>query len=150
MQDIWESLQHLGLELPPAPSPVANYIPARKKGNLIYVSGQLPFKDGQLLAKGSASNDQIDELRSAAAQCFLNALAAAASVVPLEMVKGVVRIGGFVAADASFTEHAEVINGASSLAVALFGDKGRHARAAVGVSSLPLGASVEVEVLFSI
>lgn len=148
--DIWEQLEQLGLELPPVPSPVANYVPAKMVNGIIYVSGQLPFKDGTLLLKGKVTESQLDEARQAAAQCFLNAMAAASTVVPIETIKSVIRIGGFVFCDEEFREHSAVINGASSLAVALFGEGGRHARCAIGCSSLPLGSSVEVEVIFGV
>ena len=140
------SLDRLGLELPPVPKPVASYIPARKIGNLIYVSGQLPMKDGKLMCTGPVpSKVSVEEAQAAARQCVLNGIAAAMSV---GQVRGVVRVGAFVQSDDGFDGQPKVANGASDLLMELLGDDGRHARAAVGTNALPLNASVEVEFLF--
>ena len=140
------SLERLGLELPPVPKPVASYIPARKVGSLIYVSGQLPMKDGKLMCTGPVpSQVSLEEAQAAARQCVLNGIAAGMSVAQL---RGVVRVGVFVQSDDGFSEQPKVANGASDLLMELFGDDGRHARAAVGTNALPLNASVEVEFLF--
>jgi enamine deaminase RidA (YjgF/YER057c/UK114 family) len=147
----YEYLQNNQIELPIAPKAVANYIPAKKEGNLIYVSGQLPFAQGKLLSPGLVGESvSVEQATSAAKQCFLNALAAAVAVVksPQE-ITGVLRIGGFVQAGTGFAAHPQVINGASDYAVELFGESGRHVRAAVGCSSLPLDSCVEVEVIFT-
>lgn len=149
MSHVSERLKELGLILPPAPAPVAAYIPAKRAGSLLFVSGQLPLKDGKLLLTGAlASEDQAAPARQAMEQCFLNALAAACSVVTLDDILGVARLGAFVASTPDFTWQHVVANGASELALKLFGDEGRHSRSAVGVPSLPLGASVELEVQF--
>ena len=148
---MWHTkLLQAGIELPKAPKSVANYIPARLEGGLIYVSGQLPFAQGKLINPGFVGKDvSVEQAQIAAKQCFLNALAAALAVVlEPQNITGVLRIGGFVQAGQGFTEHPMVINGASDFAVELFGELGRHVRAAVGCSSLPMNACVEVEVIF--
>ena len=141
-----DALARLGLQLPPGPKPVASYIPAKKAGNLIYVSGQLPMKDGKLMVTGPVPGKvSIEDAQAAARQCVLNGIAAAMSVGE---VRGVVRVGAFVQSDDGFDGQPKVANGASDLLLELFGDNGRHARAAVGTNALPLDASVEVEFIF--
>jgi enamine deaminase RidA (YjgF/YER057c/UK114 family) len=143
-------LAELGLVLPTAPKPVAAYIPAVRTGNLVFISGQLPFKDGQLLAVGPVpASVTIEQAQAAARQCVLNALAVLADQIggSLDRVQRIVRLGVFVCSSAGFTEQPKVANGASELLQQLFGENGRHARAAVGSIALPLGASVEVEML---
>ena len=140
------SLERLGLTLPPVSKPVASYIPAKKTGSLIYVSGQLPMKDGKLMCTGPApSQVSLEDAQAAARQCVLNGIAAAMSV---GQVRGVVRVGVFVQSDDGFSEQPKVANGASDLLMELLGDDGRHARAAVGTNALPLNATVEVEFVF--
>ena len=139
-------LDRLGLTLPPTPRPVASYVPAKKVGNLIYVSGQLPTKDGTLTASGPVpSKVSVEDAAEACRMCVLNGLAAASSVGE---PSGVVRVGVFVQNDDGFDAQPKVANGASDLLLELFGDTGRHVRAAVGVNALPLNASVEVEFVF--
>ncbi len=147
---IVERLTELGLELPELAKPVAAYIPAVVTGNLVFVSGQLPFSGGQLPATGKVGTEvSADDAKSYARQCVLNGLAAAHSVIgSLDRITRVVRVTGFVASDPSFTGHPGVINGASELLGEIFGDAGRHARSAVGVSALPLDAPVEIEFIF--
>lgn len=142
-------LATLGLSIPAVPGPFGAYLPARQIGNLVYVAGQLPMKSGQLLATGQVpSKCSIDQAKSAARQCVINALAAAATVVPLDRLIGVLRVGAFVSSDGSFTAQPQVANGASEFLIELFGDAGKHVRAAVGVNTLPLDASVEIEFIF--
>ena len=142
----------LGLSLPPAPKPVAAYIPFVRTGNLVYVSGQLPFQDGKLIATGSVpSATSIEAASAAARQAVLNGLAVLADAAGgLDRVRKIVRVGVFVCSDAGFTEQPKVANGASELLQQIFGEAGRHARAAVGNIALPLGARVEVELLAEI
>ncbi|MCB1173798.1 MAG: RidA family protein [Leptospiraceae bacterium] len=148
---IIDRLQELGMELPQLNPPLAAYVPAKRDANLIFVSGQLPLKDGRLVATGILElESQVPAGQAAMRQCFLNGLAAAATQVDLEQIEGLVRLGAFVAAGPQFHWHHLVANGASEAALAVWGDAGRHARAAVGVSSLPLNASVELELLFKI
>lgn len=136
-----------GLVLPTAPKPVAAYIPFRRSGNLLIVSGQIPFRDGKLIATGTVpSQVSIEVAQQCALQCCLNGLAVIKSAAgSLGAVKQFLRLGVFVACDAGFTDQPKVANAASELLVELFGDDGRHARAAVGAPSLPLGAPVEIE-----
>lgn len=143
-------LSDLGIELPDVAAPVAAYVPAVVHGDLVYTSGQLPFAAGELPALGKVGADVTPEdAQDYARTCALNALAAAAAAVGgVEKIGGVLRVGGFVASDPSFTGQPGVINGASEILGEIFGDTGAHARAAVGVSVLPLDSPVEVEVTF--
>lgn len=145
-------LAELGLELPAVVPPLAAYVPAARSGSLVYTAGQLPLVDGELLAAGVVGAE-VDEQTAAecARRCALNALAAvAAEVGDLDRVRRVVKVVGFVAATPDFTGHPRVVNGASELLGEIFGDAGRHARSAVGVASLPLGAPVEVEMVVEV
>ncbi len=146
-------LSSLGLALPNAATPVANYLPFVRHGRLLTISGQLPLVDGHLLAIGRLGETvPVEAGVEAARACFLGVLAQAAACLDgdLERIERVVRLGGFIAASADFTRHAEIMNGASDLAVAVLGDRGRHARSTVGVASLPLGAPVEIEATLAI
>ena len=146
-------LQAMGLALPAAPKPIAVYVPAVRTGNYIFISGQLPFKDGKLLATGPVpSNATLEQAQGAARQCALNCLAILDDQLGGDWNRfvRVVRVGAFVNSDASFTDQPKVANGASELLGQILGEAGRHARAAVGVNTLPLGASVEVEMLVEV
>jgi enamine deaminase RidA (YjgF/YER057c/UK114 family) len=149
MANPMQRLVELGIALPTAPKPVAAYVPAVRSGNLLYVSGQLPMRDGKLLAVGPVPSAVGMELAvEAARQCGVNILAVAhAELGGLDRVVRVVRLGVFVASEGSFTEQPKVANGASELMQAVFGEAGRHTRAAVGTNVLPLGASVEVDAI---
>ncbi len=143
-------IAELGLALPPAPKPVASYVPFVRSGTPVFVSGQLPFKDGVLLAIGPVpSANSIDAATSAARQCVINGLAVLADALggDLDRVVRIVRLGVFVCSDAGFGEQPKVANGASELLQQVFGEAGRHARAAVGSIALPLQATVEVELV---
>ncbi len=144
-----DALAALGLTLPPAPKPVAAYVPFSRVGDLVFVSGQLPMRDGALIATGPVPSSTTPEAAKAAAQqCALNALAVAADAAGgLDRIAQVVRLGVFVQSDPAFTGQPAVANGASELMLSVFGEAGRHARAAVGSVALPLGATVEVEVI---
>jgi enamine deaminase RidA (YjgF/YER057c/UK114 family) len=146
-------LQELGLVVPAAAPPLASYVPWVISGKLLIISGQLPLSEGRLICTGKLGEAvAVPEGQAAAAQCFLNALAHADAACggDLDRIARVVRLGGFVACVPAFTQHPAVVNGASDLAVAIFGEAGRHARAAVGVPSLPLDAAVELEVMFEL
>ena len=146
-------LKELGIALPRPMPPIANYVPYVITGDLVVVSGQVPAVDGKIEITGRVSvNVTLDEGKAAARQCFVNVLAhlKAACGGDLDRVMQVVRLGGFVAAPPEFTQHALVMNGASDLAVAVFGEAGRHARTTIGVPSLPADAAVEVEGMFRI
>ncbi|MFN3604776.1 MAG: RidA family protein [Leptonema sp. (in: bacteria)] len=145
------ALKELKIQLPEAPKPLASYIPSKIEGNLLFISGQLPLKDGKLLSIGPLQNEKdIERGRIAMEQCFLNSLSAASSLIDIDKIKGVLKLTAFVASEESFTYQHLVANGASDLAYKLFGETGKHTRSAIGVTSLPLNASVELEVIFTI
>lgn len=146
-------LAELGITLPRPMPPIANYVPYAVTGDIVVVSGQVPAVDGRIAVTGKVGNGlSIDQGREAARLCFINVLVhlKAACGGDLDRVKRVVRLGGFVASPAEFTQHALVMNGASDLAVAVFGEAGRHARTTIGVPALPADAAVEVEGMFEI
>ena len=149
---IEERLRTLSIELPPAPKPVGAYVPALRSGNLVFTSGQLPVKAGQMLALGKVpAAVSLEHAQQAARQAALNALAAIQSVVgSLDAVQRVVRVNVFVNSSAGFIEQAKVANGASELLVAIFGDAGRHTRCAIGAAELPLNAAVEVDLVVEV
>ena len=144
-------LAELGHELPTVVPPVASYVPAVQSGQHVYVSGQLPMAEGKLLATGKVgAGVSADQAKDLARRCALNALAAIDALVGLENVVKVVKLTGFVASAPGFTGQPGVINGASDLFAAVFGEAGQHARSAVGVAELPLDAPVEVEVIVEV
>ena len=146
-----ERLAELGITLPAVTPPLAAYVPAVQTGNHVYVSGQVPRADGELLAVGKVGAEVSPEsAKDLAAQCALNGLAAIDALVGLDRVVQVVKVVGFVASAEGFTGQPAVINGASELLGAVFGEAGRHARSAVGVAELPLGVPVEVEMIVEI
>ncbi len=149
--DITARLAALGLSLPPVPKPQGAYVPAVRSGNLVFVAGQLPIREGKLTCAGKVGGEVgLDAARDAARLCFLNALAALAYTADPSKVTRVVRLGGFVQSAEGFIDQPLVLNGASELAKEIFGTAGTHARAAVGVSALPLNASVELETVFEV
>ncbi len=138
--NLQERLAGLGLTLPPAPKAVAAYLPAIQAGDMVFVSGQLPMEDGQLTVTGPVpSSTPLDAAQNAARRCVLNALAAVDPLIDHDWSRlvRVVRVGVFVASDPTFTDQHLIANGASELLVEIFGEQGRHARAAVGVPCLP-------------
>ena len=148
-------LAELGIDLPSVVPPVAAYIPANVHGDLVYTSGQLPMVSGALPATGKVGDGHglvpASDAKAYARQSALNAIAAAAAVVGgADRLTGVVKVTGFVASVLEFTGQPGVINGASEVLGEIFGDAGRHARSAVGVSALPLDSPVEVEVTFAL
>ncbi len=144
-------LQELGIALPQLSPPLASYVPAKREGNIIYVSGQLPLRGGELMLAGPMTKDrELEPAQAAMAQCFLNGLAAAGGVAKLDDIGGVLKLGAFVASAPDFFEHHKIANGASDMAQQIFGDAGKHARFAVGVAALPLGATVELEIQFTL
>ena len=139
-------LAELGVRLPPVAAPVAAYVPAIRSGQLVFTSGQLPFVDGGLRRTGKVGGSvDAEDAAHDAKLCALNALAAIDELVGLDEVARVVRVVGYVASAEGFTGQPRVVNGASELLGRVFGDAGRHARSAIGVAELPLGAPVEVE-----
>ena len=151
-QDPEARLRELGFTLPEVAKPVAAYVPAVRTGDLVFISGQIPIREGSLLAQGRVPNEvSMEQARECAVQCTLNALAALkADAGSLDRVARVVRLGCFVACEPGFHEQPKVANGASELLQAIFGERGRHARAAVGSVDLPLGVPVEIEFLFEL
>ena len=148
-----QNLAGLGITLPDAPAPAANYVPFVIVGDMVYVSGQVPFICGGLQVTGIVGDDvTVEQAAQEARICAINLLAQvkAACGGDLSRVKQVVKIGGFVACVSGFTQQPEVMNGASNLMVEVFGDAGRHARFAVGTNALPRGTCVEVEGVFQI
>lgn len=145
-----EKLASLNITLQAPAGPFGAYVPAKRAGNLIFVAGQLPMKDGKLLAVGQVpSRCGIDPAKSAARQCVINALSAIKAIEGrIDHLTGVVRVGVYVSSDTTFTQQPQVANGASELLLELFGDRGKHVRAAVGVNTLPLDSAVEVEFVF--
>lgn len=153
MSRIETRLRDLGITLPTPMAPVANYVPFVVTGDLVVISGQIPARDGKVAYTGKLGADVSVEIGTQAAQlCFINVLAQLklACDGDLDRVRQVVRLGGFISCRPEFTQHAQVMNGASDMAVAVFDDSGRHARSTIGVPSLPLDAAVEVEGMFRI
>ncbi len=151
-ETIEKRLGDLGIALPAAAAPAANYVPYAHTGNLLFTAGQLPLKDGKLQATGIVGRDlDTAAAREGAKFCAINILAQAkAALGDLEKIVRLVKITVFVASAPDFTEQHLVANGASDLLAAVLGDKGKHARSAVGTASLPLNAAVEIESIFEV
>lgn len=151
MSKIEARLAELGLTLPEAAAPVAAYVPVVEAGGLAHVSGQLPFVGGKLVTGRLGEDVSLEAGAEAAQACGLMILAQLkAALGSLDRVERIVKLGGFVNSTGAFTDQPKVINGASELMVAVFGDAGRHARSAVGVPVLPLGAAVEVDAIVAV
>ena len=144
-----EAVKSLGLSLPDAPPPVGAYVPYVQTGSLLFISGQIPLRDGKLVHEGKVGREVgFEAAKECARQCFLNALAQAkAALGSLDRVSRVVRLSGYVASAERFTDQAGVLNEASELAVQVFGEAGRHSRIAIGAAELPLGSPVELDVI---
>lgn len=149
---IEQKLQEMGLPLPELAKPVAAYVPAVCVADAVYTSGQIPLVKGEVKFKGKLGREfSVEDGYEAAKICALNCLAAAKSVIgDLDKIEKVVKVVGFVNSEAGFTDQPKVVNGASELLGKLFGAAGEHARSAVGVSELPLGVAVEVEMIFKL
>jgi len=144
-------LAELGISLPVVPTAGGTYLPWSRTGSLVFTAGQLPLVDGQLPAAGSVGADvSPEDAKGYARLCGINLLAVVDAAVGLDSVVRVVKVVGFVASEPGFTGQPGVVNGVSDLLVEVFGDAGRHARSAVGVAGLPLGAPVEVEAIFEV
>jgi enamine deaminase RidA (YjgF/YER057c/UK114 family) len=146
-------LKELGIEIPTVAKPAAAYVPGVRTGNLIFVSGQVPFVNGELTFKGKVGAEfTVEQGQECARVCALNAIAVAKDMLggDLDKVTRVVKLGGFVNCPADFEQHPMVINGASNVVGEIFGDKGAHSRFAVGVGSLPFNVAVEVEAVFEV
>jgi enamine deaminase RidA (YjgF/YER057c/UK114 family) len=146
-----ERLAELGITLPAVPAPAGAYVPAVRAGTLVFTAGQVPFVDGKVAATGKVGREiSPEEAKEHARTCALNALAAVDALVGVDAVVRVVKVVGFVASAEGFTGQPGVVNGASELFGEVFGDKGQHARSAVGVAELPLGVPVEVELIVEV
>jgi enamine deaminase RidA (YjgF/YER057c/UK114 family) len=146
-------LKELGIELPQASAPAANYVPFARSGNLLFMAGQICIWNGEIRHRGKLGRDlKLEQGVEAARICALNLIAQARAALDgdLDRIARVVRLGGFVNSIESFTDQAKVVNGASDLMVQVFGDAGRHARTAVGTNVLPLDVAVEVEATFEV
>ena len=145
-------IKELGLTLPETPRPVANYVSAVQVGNLIFVSGQVPTVAGQLLSKGKLGRElSIEQGQEAARAALLNSLSAVRSLTgSLDVVRRIVKLNGWVASAEGFGNQPQVVNGASLLLEEIFGESGKHARAAIGVAELPFGAPVELELIVEV
>lgn len=152
MTTVEDKLAARGITLPEAAPPLASYVPYRQSRNLVFISGQLPFKDGEIITGRLGDNLTTEEGQAAAQACAVMIVAQLKHALcgDFGRLRYCMKLDGFVAATPEFTEHPEVINGASDLMLELFSDRGRHARAAVGVPSLPRGAAVEIAATFSI
>jgi enamine deaminase RidA (YjgF/YER057c/UK114 family) len=151
-ETVADRLTALGIQLPAPAAAAANYVPTRRSGSLLVVSGQLPMEAGAVRHTGKLGGGvSLEEGQAAARLCAINILAQVqAACGDLGRVAACIRLGGFVACTPDFADHPKVINGASDLMVAVLGEAGRHARAAVGVPSLPFDAAVEVEGMFEL
>jgi len=144
-------LTELGITIPVAAKPLAAYVPAVRVGNFVYTSGQLPMQDGVLTCEGKVGNTiSIEQGYAAARLCAINCLAALNTVSDIEKIVQVVKVTGFVNSAAGFSGQPQVMNGASELLMAIFGEQGVHARSAIGMAELPRNAAVEVEMIFQV
>lgn len=143
-------LTELGIELPKAAAPVASYVPVVEQGGIVHVSGQLPFIDGTLVTGRLGEDVTLEQGAAAARACGLMILAQLQAAGVLERVERVVKLGAFISSTGTFTDQPKVANGASDLMSEVFGEAGKHARSAVGVPVLPLGAAVEVDAILAV
>lgn len=143
-------LAELGIDLPKAAAPVASYVPVVEQGGMVYVSGQLPFVDGTLVTGRLGEDVTLEQGAAAARACGLMILAQLQAAGVLERVERVVKLGAFISSTGDFTDQPKVANGASDLMSEVFGEAGKHARSAVGVPVLPLGAAVEVDAILAV
>ena len=146
-----QRLTEIGITLPAPAAPVASYVPAVESGGMLFISGQLPFDDGKVITGRLSENVSLEQGQAAARACGLMLVAQMkAALGSLDRVERIVKLGVFVNGPADFTDQAKVANGASDLMAEIFGDAGKHARAAVGVAALPLGAAVEVDAIVAV
>ena len=148
---IEEKLESLGIKLPNPPTPAGSYVPAIRTGNLLFISGQIPMEDGKVIFTGKVTDENLETAQKSARMCAINILAQIKREVGnLDKVSKIVRLSGFVNSVPEFTAHPKVINPASDLFFEIFGEKGKHSRIAVGVSSLPLGSMTEIDAIVEI
>jgi len=143
---IEEKLETLGIKLPNPPTPAGSYVPAIKTGNLLFISGQIPMDDGKVIFTGKVSNENMEVAQKSARMCAINLLAQMKRELgSLDKVTKIVKLSGFVNSMPEFSQHPKIINPASDLFFEIFGDKGKHARVAVGVACLPLDSMTEID-----
>ena len=148
---IEEKLESLGIKLPDPPIPAGSYVPAVRTGNLLYISGQIPMEDGKVIFTGKVSDNNLEIAQKSARMCAINILAQIKREVgDLDKVSKIVRLSGFVNSVSEFSQQPKVINSASDLFFEIFGEKGKHTRIAVGVSSLPLNSMTEIDAIVEI
>ncbi len=148
---IEEKIKSLGIQLPDPPTPAGSYIPVVKTGNLLFISGQIPMDNGKVVFTGKVSDDNIEIAQKSARMCAINVLAQIKREVGnLDKVTKIIRLSGFVNSSSEFTQHPKVINAASDLIFEIFGNKGKHSRIAVGVTSLPLGSMTEIDAIVEV
>lgn len=146
-----EKLESLGIELSAPPKPAGAYIPVVISNNLAYVSGQIPMKEDKVIFEGKVNNKNLEEARKSAKLCAINILAQLKSELgTLDKISKIVKVSGFINSEPNFTQHPKVINAASDLFFEIFGENGKHARIAVGVSSLPLNSMTEIDAIVEI
>lgn len=152
MSRVEEKLSQMGMELPEAPAPAGAYVPCVRTGNLVFVSGQIPRVKGEVRFRGHVGGElSVDDGAKAAQICALNALSALKQELgSLDAIRRIVKVTGFVSSGPGFHQQPKVVDGASLLLAELYGDKGMHARAAVGVNELPLGVAVELEMIVEV
>jgi enamine deaminase RidA (YjgF/YER057c/UK114 family) len=145
---IEEKLETLGIKLPNPPTPAGSYVPAVKTGNLLFISGQIPMKDGKVIFTGKVSNDNMETAKKSARMCAVNILAQIKRELGnFDRVTKIIKVSGFVNSTPEFSQHPKVINPASDLFFEIFGKKGKHARVAVGVACLPLDSMTEIDAI---
>lgn len=149
---IEERLKELGIILPPAPQPLGAYIPCVRSGNLLFLSGVLPLREGKLLKTGRVGESlSLEEARQEARQVVINALSIVkATIGDLDFVSRCIKLNGYIASSPDFTEQPSVLNSASELLYEVFGERGRHARVAIGVNILPLNSPIEIDFIFEV
>lgn len=152
MNAIDEKLLAMGIILEQSITPLAAYVPAKRTGNLVFTSGQLPIINGEVIAKGQVQDSsELEEAKNAAKICTINALTAIkANIGSLDKIVQIIKVVGYVSSSSTFTQQPYIINGASEFLNSIFGEKGHHARSAIGVTSLPLNSTVEVELIVEI
>ncbi len=148
---IEQKIESLGIKLPTPPTPAGSYVPAVRTGNLLYISGQIPMEGGKVVFTGKVSDENLETAQKSARMCAINILAQLKRELgDLEKVSKIVRVSGFVNSVPEFSQHPKVINSASDLFFEIFGEKGKHSRIAVGVSSLPLDSMTEIDAIVEV
>jgi enamine deaminase RidA (YjgF/YER057c/UK114 family) len=148
---IEEKIESLGIKLPAPPTPAGSYVAVVRTGNLLYISGQIPMENGELLYTGKVSDENLETAQKSAKMCAINILAQLKRELgDFEKVSKIVRLSGFVNSDPEFSQHPKVINAASDLLFEIFGEKGKHSRIAVGVANLPLNSMTEIDAIVEV